>query len=245
MTEALPMQPLPWDSHFFGFGVARVLVTHLEATAWQQTQAMARAAGYRLLYVAADPSEADTAATLATAGLARISRLVTYTIELAAAHWSPAPVPGIQIVPTTTFTPALEALAWESGVCSRFQLDPQLPPTAFQTLYSEWLRKSLRGQEMARQVFSARLPDGSEVGLLTLGEHNGCADIGLLAVAFEQRGRGIGQVLLATAGQRACQWGHTHMQVVTQAENQLANRFYEQAGFALTHQKDVYHWWLT
>lgn len=245
MTDALPVQPLPWDSHFFGFGVARVTVAHLEAAAWQQIQAKAHAAGYRLLYVIADPREVDTAATLASAGLARISRLVTYTMDLAAARWSPSSVPGIQIVPTATLTPALEALAWESGVCSRFHLDPKLPPTTFQALYSEWLRKSLSGQEMARQVLSARLTDGSEVGLLTLGEQNGCADIGLLAIAVEQRGRGIGQLLLATAGQQARQWGHTHIQVVTQAENQPANRFYEQAGFALTHQQDVYHCWLT
>jgi dTDP-4-amino-4,6-dideoxy-D-galactose acyltransferase len=237
----LPVQLLPWDSQFLGFGVARVAAENLQAGAWLQLQAKARAATCRLLYVAADPDDATTAATLAAAGLLRISRLVTYHAD-AAALVRPAAGPVVQ--PTTEMTPALEALAWESGAYSRFQLDPQMPPAAFRAMYSEWLRKSLRGEELARQVFSARFAEGPEVGLLTLGEEHGLADIGLLSVAAGARGQGIGRQLLATAGARARAWGFDRVQVVTQFENQAACRFYVRSGFEAVQQQDLYHCWL-
>ena len=237
----LPVQPLLWDSQFLGFEVARVAAESLQAGTWPQVQAAARAAGLRLLYVVADPNDATTAATLGAAGLLRISRLVTYLADAAAlAH----PAAQFKVQPTTEMTPALEALAWESGTYSRFQVDPRMPPAAFRAMYSEWLRKSLRGEELARQVFSARFAGGLEVGLLTLGEERGRADIGLLSVATGARGRGIGRQLLAYAGIRARAWGFDQVQVVTQYENQAACRFYVRSGFEPVEQQDVYHCWL-
>lgn len=234
-------QPLPWDTEFLGFGVARVAAAALPPAGWQQTQAAARAAGFRLLYVVADPADTLTAQTLAAGGLAPISRLVTYLAEAATLTAPPNP---LHIVPTARLTPELEALAWESGAFSRFRLDPLMPATAFQRLYSEWLRKSLLGQELAREVFCARLGTGPEIGLLTLGVQQGRADIGLLAVASGCRGQGVGHQLLAAAGARTRAWGLSQVQVVTQFENQVACRFYANAGFGVACQQDVYHCWL-
>lgn len=235
------LQPQPWDTAFLGFGVARVTMAALQQAAWQQTQANARAAGYRLLYVMADPADATTESTLAAGGIVRISRLVTY---LADAEILLAPPAGLHIEPTVEFTPGLEELAWESGIFSRFRLDPLMPATAFHRLYSEWLRKSLAGQELAREVFCARLGAGQEIGLLTLGLQQARADIGLLAVAAGCRGQGIGHQLLAVAAARTQLWGLQQVQVVTQFENQAACRFYAGAGFGVASQQDVYHCWL-
>ena len=91
MSVVLPLQPLPWDSDFLGFGVARLVADHLLPLAWQQVQANAHAAACRLLYIVADPADATTAATLLAAGVRRTSRLVTYLADVAVLEELPVP----------------------------------------------------------------------------------------------------------------------------------------------------------
>jgi dTDP-4-amino-4,6-dideoxy-D-galactose acyltransferase len=245
MSSRFPtVEPLPWDSQFLGFGVARVRVQQLVPASWQQVRHEAAALGCQLLYVVADPADVLSTNTLHAAGLARASCLVTFVAPAGRVAAGAERAAALHIERTTRPTAALEALAWESGVYSRFRLDPHLAPAVFQAMYREWLLKSLRGEEMAREVYSARLPDGAEVGLLTLGEQAGRADIGLLAVAADHRRAGIARQLLATAAARCHAWGLAKIQVVTQVENQPACRFYARAGFEPVLEQDIYHCWL-
>jgi dTDP-4-amino-4,6-dideoxy-D-galactose acyltransferase len=134
-------------------------------------------------------------------------------------------------------------LAWQSGEYSRFRLDSRFATTVMRDMYTIWLRNSLTGS-MARQVMRWRDAAGQEVGLLTLGEKNGRADIGLLAVDASMRGQGVGQQLVAAAVAQAAAWGYAELQVVTQWDNTLACRFYEKCGFQLVHEEHIYHCWL-
>ena len=89
-----------------------------------------------------------------------------------------------------------------------------------------------------------RNPENQEAGLLTLGEKNGRADIGLLAVDAAVRGQRIGQQLVAAAHVQALAWGYTTLQVVTQGDNFPACRFYEKCGFTPESVEHIYHLWL-
>lgn len=235
------MQLLAWDSRFFGFGVARL--TSEAPTAAEVAAALAecRAAGVRMVYWHTRPHDpaANQAAQQHGAWLA--DRKVTFAQPLPP-HLAAAP-PDAGIITTTTATPQLESLAWQSGAYSRFARDPRLPAGAFRELYSRWLRNSLSGN-IAQAVLA--LPDaaGHELGLLTLGEKNGRADIGLLAVDAPARGQHVGQRLVAEAGRRAAGAGFAGLQVVTQRDNEPAYRFYERCGFALEHEEYIYHLWL-
>jgi len=233
------LQPLSWDSDFLGFPVARLLTNGLSAPQIDLALADARRAGFRLLYVVANPADAVAAATLRQAGAQLVDRKLTFAMPVSG---SPA-APAAPISPTTEYSPQLESLAWQSGEYSRFRLDPHFDPAVFQKMYSTWLRNSLNGS-IARQVLVWRAADGRELGLLTLGEKGGCADIGLLAVDATARGQRVGQGLVAAAVAQAAAWGFSKLQVVTQGDNEPACRFYEKCGFQISQEEHVYHYWL-
>ncbi len=241
MAAAFILQPLAWDTNFLGFAVARVVPAAGAAGATDLPAALAaaRRAGVRLVYIFLDPADTAGAAVARTAGAWLADRKVTYAQALLPAE--PAPPPAA-IRPVTAFTPPLESLAWQSGEYSRFRLDPHFGPAVFQHLYSQWLRNSLDGR-IARQVLAWHDAAGTPRGLLTLGEKNGRADIGLLAVDAAARGQRVGQALVAAAQAQARAWGYAALQVVTQAANEPACRFYEKCGFGLMHEEHIYHLW--
>jgi dTDP-4-amino-4,6-dideoxy-D-galactose acyltransferase len=234
------LQQLPWDSDFLGFPVGRLLADGLTNSQLTASVAEARTAGVRLLYVVAGPTNTVAATAMQAVNGQLVDR--KFTFAMPTPDLSGAPVPAA-IIPTTTYTPELESLAWQSGEYSRFRLDPHFAPSVFQGLYSEWLRNSLSGA-IARQVLVWRTPGGRELGLLTLGEKNGRADIGLLAVDASTRGQGVGQQLVAAALAQATNWGYAELQVVTQGDNTAACHFYEKCGFTLDHEEHIYHCWL-
>ena len=240
MTLPVTLQPLAWDSDFLGFPVARFAVSGLTASTIVQTVAVARQAGYRLLYAVVVPTDTAEAEALCQVGAWLADCKVTYTMLLpldAATSISPG------IGDAIGYTSELESLAWQSGEYSRFRLDLRFKPSVFQELYSRWLHNSLSG-DIARRVLVWRSPEGQEAGLLTLGEKNGRADIGLLAVDAAARGQRVGQQLVAAAQVQALAWDYTTLQVVTQGDNVPGCRFYEKCGFTPESVEHIYHLWL-
>lgn len=239
-ASANVVQHLPWDSDLLGFSVAKLVTAAGGTTALTAALAEARQVGVRLLYVVAAPHEHEAAETVRLAGAWLADRKVTFAMPLSS--YSPAQI-ATSIDTATEYTPQLESLAWQSGEYSRFRLDPNLDESVFRHMYSLWLRNSLTGA-IARRVLVWRATDGKELGLLTLGEKNSRADIGLLAVDASSRGQRVGQYLIAAAVAQAQAWGYTELQVVTQRDNESACRFYEKCGFTLAHEEHVYHLWM-
>jgi ribosomal protein S18 acetylase RimI-like enzyme len=114
-------------------------------------------------------------------------------------------------------------------------------------MYRLWIERSLRG-EMADAVLVADLSNGTLsaplAGLISLEETAGTGSIGLIAVAQEARGRGVGTALLAAAHRWMLARGAQQARVVTQADNLPACRLYERAGYRLADVRHVFHFWL-
>lgn len=236
------LRALPWDSEFLGFPVARLTTAGLSPEGLIVAMAAARRAGFHLLYVVVEPANAAAQAAMQQVGAQVFDRKVTFVMPLPTPP-DAAGGPSAAVGSATVYTPQLEALAWQSGEYSRFRLDARFAPHVFTKLYAKWLRNSLAGT-IARRVMVWSDEAGIEQGLLTLGEKNDRADIGLLAVAARARGQGVGQLLVAAAVKQASEWGHQQLQVVTQRDNETACRFYEKCGFQLEHEEYIYHWWL-
>jgi dTDP-4-amino-4,6-dideoxy-D-galactose acyltransferase len=239
--SAPELQPLAWDSEFFGFPVARAVVLPGGAAAVAALVAQARTRLVRLVYLVTDPADEAAAAAARAAGARLADQKVTFGQAL-------GPAPGQlaatgEVVITSEFSPELEALAWQSGEYSRFRRDPHFAPGMFERLYGDWLRASLRG-ELARAVLAWQRPDGRPTGLLTLQVQGAQASIGLLAVQAGQRSQGQGRALVAAGRQLAQEWGCEHLRVVTQLDNVPACRFYAGVGFAIEQREHVYHLWL-
>lgn len=240
MSALLALQPLPWDTDWLGFAVAKFVAGPAETEAAVAAAiARGRATGVRLLYLVLTPGNAAAAAAAQAAGATLIDVQLTYKLRLGAVAPLVSPPEGVGLAVTGVFTPALRELAWQSGEYSRFRRDERIGSRAFQELYDQWLRQALtRGT-----VWAARA--GTEtVGLLALGSRGGHASIELLAVASAARGRRVGYCLVQAARQAARQRGATTLRVVTQSDNHPARHFYERCGFDLLRTAHLYHLWL-
>ncbi len=139
--------------------------------------------------------------------------------------------------------PTLRQIARESYRDTRFYFDRRFPRPLCDQLYETWIERSCAGYADAVLVAEAA---GAPAGFISCHLEKGertTGNIGLVGVHAQQRGRGLGQVLvdasLAWFGER----GVDQVTVVTQARNLAAQRLYQRCGF-LTQQVQLwFHRW--
>jgi dTDP-4-amino-4,6-dideoxy-D-galactose acyltransferase len=136
---------------------------------------------------------------------------------------------------------SLLELAMISGVYSRFNLDKNFTNNEYAKLYTKWIDESVR-RNIAKDVFIYR-KDNKILCFVTLGEKDNCANIGLISVTEDGRGKGIGTLLIKHAINQSFLSGYSQINVVTQMDNVDAVRFYEQNGFGITNIFYIYHFW--
>ncbi|MCS7075807.1 MAG: GNAT family N-acetyltransferase [Bacteroidia bacterium] len=229
---------LSWDSDFFGYKVGQVLL-HKEASFSEKWIDTARKEGYKLLYIRCDSDNAQeiqiehTGATLVDEKVTFCQRIPEGTFEYTSS---------VVLYEEESPTPDILQLALDSGIYSRFKVDKNFKNNEFERLYEVWIKNSTQ-KKIAKHVIIYQ-KEGRAVGLLTLGEKNNRADIGILAVNAQYRGEGIGKQLVQKSFELSLQMGHTYLQVVTQKANQNACRFYEKVGFSVDSIEHIYHLWL-
>jgi len=129
----------------------------------------------------------------------------------------------------------LQALAFESGVYSRFHTDPRFVNREFEKLYQLWIEKALTRQE----VLIAK----DQAGFVSCAIDGYDAQIGLIAVQKNHRNKGWGKNLILAAENFALQNGARAMTIGTQAANLPASAFYHSMGYQLIERKFIYHYW--
>lgn len=226
---------LEWDSAFFGMQVDAVSVTGSDSAQSLSDRLQHEVA--RLTYVFFDPQHAegdDLRRILHAAGGLPYGTRALYRKTMDES-WESVGGASCRAV---TKTPALEALAYVSGGCSRFLRDPGLAPS-FRRLYGTWLDKEFaRGQVFVRP--DAAAPKGMVTVSVT---EAGSGKIGLMAVDACCRGKGIGTSLMQDAESWLRQRGVTACEVVTQGENTGACALYEKCGFILASTTEIWHVW--
>lgn len=137
---------------------------------------------------------------------------------------------------------ALTELAYQSGLYSRFKIDPRITEEQFKKIYSLWITNSTRRQ-IAQEVLVIKREE-RVVAMVTLGEKNKRGDIGLLAVDPLYRGQHFGKKLVYAAQAWCLQKGFNMGQVVTQQDNFPACALYEKCGYTVEKIENFYHFWL-
>ena len=149
-------------------------------------------------------------------------------------------------------SPELRELALASGQYSRFKVDPVMPSSGYDQLFTAWIQNSIN-RTLAHETFVAvDLATGKHVGMITLKQKGeALVDVGLVAVAPTHRRKGVASMLLSKATLWAIdKIGHlteTHnptLQVVTQGANLAACKTYEKHGFTVSSVQVVNHVWL-
>jgi len=144
--------------------------------------------------------------------------------------------------PEPAHYPVLEKIAESMAGTSRFHFDPHFGEEGAGRLYRTWLHNSLSGDFSSD--FLVALRDGRPEGFLTLRTIDGTPRIGLLGVAKEARGRGVGGRLIRCAESRLRAGGSGRLDVATQGHNIGALRAYQQAGFRIVSSNIFYHIWV-
>jgi dTDP-4-amino-4,6-dideoxy-D-galactose acyltransferase len=141
--------------------------------------------------------------------------------------------------------PYLRQIAMTSHKDSRFYADGNFPTTACDQLFAIWIERSVLDPVFAGAVFVPELEESKPAGYITCAMKQGVGEIGLIAVAPQMRGRGLGTGLLAQAATWSSEQGAQRISVVTQGCNIPALRMYERYGFSADSLQLWFHWWRT
>lgn len=239
-TPVLPgVQRLDWDSQFFGFGVGRCTAPFGDAASLRDALERGDHEGLRLIYGLSPGDDAESDRVAKECHGLLVDNKLTFEVTLKPA-WESM---GFQdAINDTCSRRQLRLLAWRSAEYSRFRIDPTMPHGAWRKLYSAWVHNSLNGQ-IADAVIVAPDTNGRLLGMVSVAHRQQCAQIGLLAVHPEARGRGLGKRLVNAAMARSTHAGCTHLQVVTQGANTAACALYRACGFQVAAHLHIHHFW--
>jgi dTDP-4-amino-4,6-dideoxy-D-galactose acyltransferase len=234
------ISPLPWDSAFFGLSLARVTGSTLDAASASEVVALARAQNVACLSLLLPATDASSIAAAQEAGFHLVD--VRTTLERPAGEPLPD-APALRVRRhAQTDLPALEGIAGEAHLNTRFGRDARFPPARVAELYRTWIRKESAGGADEVLVVEA---EGAPVGYVTcqLGA-GGPGKISLIAVRSGERRRGAGTALLRAALEWFGARGVDRVTVVTQGHDVAAMRLYERTGFRTTAVELWFHLWL-
>lgn len=216
---------LPWDSQLFGYRVGKVEVSQL---GFDLLGFLEQALVFRLVYVISEKP---------ILSLPENTILVDTKVTFEKAIDEIDSLEGIEFF-EGELSEKLISLAFQSGNFSRFKTDERLSNKEFEKLYLKWLERDLKTGKIIVHKIADEI-----VGMITLSFHDSFSSIGLLAVDFNYRGKGIGDKLLKMAESISGSLGIKKINVQTQLKNSGAMRFYKQIGFEKTEEKFIYHYY--
>jgi dTDP-4-amino-4,6-dideoxy-D-galactose acyltransferase len=233
--------PLPWDSEFWGFPVARVNGAHLTAPAAARCLAWCANHGVRCLYFAADGSDPATLRAAADAGFHFVDMRVDMERAVPGHDDIRPAAPDIRPARPDDLAAAC-ALARTSHEDTRFSKDTRFDRDQARELYAKWITA-----DAAQGVVLVDAPadsTGTLRGYLTCRmetpEHG---RIGLLAVHPAARRTGSARRLIGAALHWCATQGATAIRVATQASNVPALRLYENTNFRIRETRVWFHRW--
>ena len=232
---------LDWDSAFFGLRIARLQSTLLTPEVASQSLEWCAVNRIDCLYFLGVADDLQTEALAKKHQFQFVDVRITMERNI-----GPNEDFGTSATVRTfrkTDLDALKAIARTTHIDSRFFCDPHFTRECCEALYETWIERSCNG--WADAVFVAQA-DGAPVGYTTchLGEDGG-GSIGLVGMAEQARGRGLGHELLNSALGYFRDHGRQRIEVVTQGRNGGAQRFYQQSGFRRASAMNWYHNWLS
>lgn len=231
------IEKLEWDSQFFGYPVARVIFDKNGSDNLTDLFTRLISEKIRLTYFFVPIADTKLNNLIFEKGSKLVDQKTTFS-KKTEGHKNSNNIGEFQ---GTEINERLIELGLQAGLFSRFHSDLNFTNQEYKRLYIEWLTKSLN-KTLALKTFIAN--NNSEiVGLTTLGERSGYADIGLVAVDENFRGQGVALDLIHFADNAAYDLGYNEIKVVTQLQNKGACRLYEKCNFQIENITKIYHYW--
>jgi dTDP-4-amino-4,6-dideoxy-D-galactose acyltransferase len=233
---------LKWDSQFFGYKIASIKQSNLGLNELKSTINDLKSQNVKLAYCFVRPEDRISNFNLKKVSGLLVDEKITFFKRIAEAD----DLTGSILVKPYRLnytTEKLKSIALQSGIYSRFKVDPNFKNNEFEKLYSEWIDKSVQ-KEIAEEVL-VYYENEDIKGLITLGLKDNSGSIGLLAVDNEERGKAIGKKLVQSALMYFKEKRVNIVEVVTQTENKGACGFYRSLGFEVKSVLNIYHLWIS
>jgi len=230
---------LQWDSSTFEIPTAMITKKLHSEEQFRSLVVGLKNAGIRLAYYFSPVKLGDFAEDL---GGSLVDRKTTFYQSTKDFLKQEIPEAGaVEPYDQDTATEDMVSLAVQSGVYSRFAVDPFFPRKKFEHLYTVWLNRSIK-KEIADEVFVSK-QDGKITGFITVGSNNDIGEIGLIAVNAAHRRKNNGKFLVQNALHWCGRMGLAGCRVVTQEDNIPACKLYIKCGFEIQKKVFVYHFW--
>jgi dTDP-4-amino-4,6-dideoxy-D-galactose acyltransferase len=232
------LEHLKWDSKFFGYPVARILLDQEGINKLDSVYKKIISEKIRLTYFFVPPAAKKLNSCISKKGGVLVDQKAEY-LKMTEEHHDFSNI--IVEYQGAEIPDRLKELVLQAGLFSRFRIDTNFKNNEYEKLYIEWLSKSIK-QKIAFKTLVVK--KGSDpVGITTLGEKAHYAHIGLVAVDKNFRGNRIGHDLISTADNIAFEMGFKEIKIVTQLKNEGACRLYERCHFHIDRITNIYHYW--
>jgi dTDP-4-amino-4,6-dideoxy-D-galactose acyltransferase len=232
---------LEWDSQFFGYKIASIRQSNLKLNELEITMKELKRQNVKLAYCFVSPEDKISNFNLKRVSGLLVDEKITFFTRITEARSLTGSI-FIKPYNLNYTTEKLKSIALQSGIYSRFKVDPNFKNNEYEKLYSEWIDKSVQ-REIAEEVLV--YSENEDVkGLITLGLKGKSGSIGLLAVDTQERGKAIGKKLVQSALIYFKEKRVNIVEVVTQAENKGACGFYRTSGFEVKNVVNIYHLWI-
>lgn len=232
------IEPLNWDSNFFGYPVAKVILDKKANDNIFNIFHQLTSEKYRLTYLFVSPDDLKLNRQIKEKGAILVDQKTIFTKSCENHHYYSNEIVKLD---STEINEQLIKLALQAGSFSRFRLDKNFTQKEYERLYTEWLINSLN-KEPAIKTFAA-IKDSEIIGITTLEDKKSYSAIGLVAIDEEHRRKGIGYDLIHTADTISFDMGFKEIKVVTQFQNKDACRLYEKCNFNIENITNIYHFW--
>lgn len=241
MTESESLvRFLPWDSDFFGRRIASVLPSTLHAEDIQNLDTWCRKEQIDCLYFLSSDSGGPALWPAQGNGFQLVDLRVTLNAELDKLILPESQSEAICLASAADI-PGLRAIASHNHIDSRFYVDPHFERSKCDELYAIWIEKIVKDPN--HKVFTYK-PEGEALGYVSYSiDESGIAIIGLVGIAKECQGKGIGTQLSSHSFYSMQAEGCTQVEVVTQGRNTRAIQFYEKCGFRIKSIQTWFHKW--
>lgn len=233
---------IKWDSNFFGYNVAQIIVPHLTSERLKWLLDKLANNSFRLVYWFVEPNDSisNIAAKVNKGFLA--DQRVEYLKDLSSYPDEISNDLHLHSYLKKPINKQILSLVLQAGFYSRFARDKNFKKDEFMKLYTKWIERSLNGK-LASDVL-VYIDKNTERGLVTLELEEDYGKIGLVAVDKKYRRKGIGKQLISTALTKFKLHGVENVKVITQKDNISACKFYKKLGFVEQNIQNVYHFWL-
>jgi dTDP-4-amino-4,6-dideoxy-D-galactose acyltransferase len=229
------VEPLEWDSAFFGVPIARVDVNGAKPDTLRAVDAEARAQGITCLYGTLEPADETVAYLLQTFGYRLVEVSINY--ERPGSPYMPRPSLSVVRPGAPADLPALEPAIGTVAAWSRYAADPRFGPDAARRMHQAWVERAARGTG-DRALFVAH----DESGITGMATFRRSQVPRIEFVGVTKPGTGVADALMcalfewAERGPTEAGW--------TAARNIAVLRYVERWGFRANRTRYVFHRWL-